>query len=67
MTPADKIVQRAASQILESIFEGDFSDRSIGYRNGKPGAREASYQLTRDLDPGTDNLRLRYLHCNLQS
>ena len=52
-TLEDKIVQRAASQILESIFEADFSDRSIGYRKGKPGAREASYQLTRELDPGT--------------
>ena len=49
----DKIVQHAASQILESIFEQDFSDRSIGYRKGKPGAREAGRQLTQDLDSGT--------------
>ena len=49
----DKIVQRAASQILESIFEADFSDRSIGYRKGKPGARDANYQLARELYPGT--------------
>jgi group II intron reverse transcriptase/maturase len=52
-TLEDKIVQRAASQILESIFEADFSDRSIGYRKGKPGARDASYQLSRELYPGT--------------
>ena len=37
----DKIVQHAASRILESIYEEDFSDRSIGYRKGKPGVREA--------------------------
>lgn len=49
----DKIVQHAASRILESIFEQDFSDRSIGYRKGKPGAREASYQLSRELYDGT--------------
>lgn len=49
----DKIVQHAASRILESIFEQDFSERSIGYRKGKPGAREAGRQLTRDLDSGT--------------
>ena len=49
----DKIVQHAASQILESIFEQDFSDRSIGYRKGAPGARESGRQLTRDLDSGT--------------
>ena len=49
----DKIVQHAASRILESIFEQDFSDRSIGYRKGKPGARESGRQLTRDLDSGT--------------
>ncbi|MFT5408711.1 MAG: RNA-directed DNA polymerase [Verrucomicrobiales bacterium] len=52
-TLEDKIVQRAASQILESIYEPDFSDRSIGYRKGKPGAREASYQLSRELYSGT--------------
>jgi group II intron reverse transcriptase/maturase len=49
----DKIVQHAASRILESIYEEDFSDRSIGYRKGKPGARESSYQLTGDLYEGT--------------
>ncbi len=49
----DKIVQHAASRILGSIFEEDFSDRSIGYRKAKGGAREASYQLTRDLYDGT--------------
>lgn len=49
----DKIVQHAASRILESIFEVDFSDRSVGYRRGKPGAREASYQLSRELYQGT--------------
>lgn len=49
----DKIVQHAASRILESIFEEDFSDRSLGYRKGKPGAREAGRQLTQELDSGT--------------
>lgn len=52
-TLEDKIVQRAASRILESIYEEDFSERSIGYRKGQPGAREASYQLSRELYPGT--------------
>ena len=49
----DKIVQLAASRILESIFEADFSDRSVGYRKGKPGARQTSYQLGRELHDGT--------------
>lgn len=49
----DKIVQQAASRLLESIFEADFSDRSIGYRKGQPGAREAGRQLTCELDSGT--------------
>jgi len=52
-TLEDKIVQHAASRILESIYEEDFSERSIGYRKGKPGARDASYQLARELYPGT--------------
>ncbi len=45
-------MQHAASRILESIWESDFSERSIGYRRGKPGGREASYQLARELDDG---------------
>jgi group II intron reverse transcriptase/maturase len=48
----DKIVQHAASRILESIWESDFSERSIGYRRGKPGGREASCELARELDDG---------------
>lgn len=52
-TLEDKIVQHAASQLLESIYEADFSERSYGYRKGKPGAQGASYQLARELDCGT--------------
>jgi len=51
-TLEDKIVQHAASRILESIFEADFSDRSLGYRRGKPGARAASQQLRNELGDG---------------
>jgi RNA-directed DNA polymerase len=51
-TLEDKIVQHAASRILESIFEADFSDRSLGYRRGKPGARAASEQLCSELRGG---------------
>ena len=49
----DKIVQLAAARILESIYEADFSERSVGYRKGKPGARQLSYQLGRELNDGT--------------
>jgi RNA-directed DNA polymerase len=49
----DKIVQLAASRILGSIYEADFSERSVGYRKGKPGARQSSYQLGRELNDGT--------------
>lgn len=49
----DKIVQLSASRILESIYEADFSERSVGYRKGKPGARKCSYQLGRELNCGT--------------
>ena len=48
-----KLVQHAASRILESIFEVDFYDSSVGYRRGKPGARECSLQLAHCLDSGT--------------
>jgi group II intron reverse transcriptase/maturase len=48
----DKIVQHAASRILESIYEKDFSERSVGYRRGKPGARQCSHQLARELYGG---------------
>src|SRR6056297_1992476 len=49
----DKIVQLSAARILESIYEADFSERSVAYRKGKPGARQRSYQLGRELNGGT--------------
>ena len=52
-TLEDKIVQHAASRILESIYEADFSDRSLGYRRGQPGAQKASQQLSLELKCGT--------------
>ncbi|MFK7851753.1 MAG: reverse transcriptase domain-containing protein [Akkermansiaceae bacterium] len=38
---------------MESIYEADFSDRSLGYRRGKTGAREISQQLSQELKDGT--------------
>ena len=52
-TLEDKIVQHAVSQILESIYEADFSRDSHGYRRGQPGARETSKQLAIALNDGT--------------
>ena len=52
-TLEDKIVQHAVSRILESIYEADFSDRSLGYRRGQPGAQKASQQLSQELKCGT--------------
>lgn len=48
----DKIVQQAASWILQSIYEEDFSERSVGYRRNVPGPRKCSYQLSRELNSG---------------
>jgi RNA-directed DNA polymerase len=44
----DKIVQKAAARILESIYEADFLDCSAGYRPGR-GPRGASQQLQHEL------------------
>lgn len=44
----DKIVQQAVRKILESIFEVDFRESSMGYRLGK-GAREAGQKLQEQL------------------
>lgn len=44
----DKIVQQAASRLLQAIYEADFLDVSKGYRP-KRGAREASQQLREQL------------------
>ena len=48
----DKIVQQAVKMILESIWEADFYDESIGYRSGV-GARESSKDLAEALNEGT--------------
>ena len=47
----DKIVQHAVKQILESIWETEFHDESIGYRAGK-GARQSSLELREALNDG---------------
>ena len=51
-TIEDKIVQQAASLLLESIFEADFSDQSRGYRKGQAGGRVVSKQLRDELQLG---------------
>ncbi len=40
----DKLVQMAASRILEAIYEADFLESSMGYRGGR-GARAATQKL----------------------
>ena len=47
----DKIVQQAVKMILESIWENDFADESIGYRPGRS-PRHATQQLGETLDDG---------------
>ncbi|GBC61650.1 group II intron reverse transcriptase/maturase [Desulfonema ishimotonii] len=41
----DKIVQKAAAKILESVYEPEFPDCSYGYRSGR-GAKDAVSDLT---------------------
>jgi len=48
----DKIVQQAVKMILESIWEADFYDESVGYRPGK-GARQSSLDLRETLNGGS--------------
>ena len=52
-TIEDKIVQQAASHLLESIFEADFSDQSKGYRSSQIGARDTSLLLRNVLQKGS--------------
>jgi len=47
----DKIVQQAVKMILESIWEADFHDESVGYRPGR-GARQSSLDLRETLQVG---------------
>lgn len=44
----DKIVQQAASKLLQAIYEADFLDESKGYRPNR-GARNASQELRENL------------------
>jgi group II intron reverse transcriptase/maturase len=44
----DKIVQQAASELLQAIYEADFLDVSKGYRPGR-GPRDASQELREKL------------------
>lgn len=47
----DKIVQRAATSIVEAIHEEDFLNSSYGYRPGR-GAKDAVSEVTRQLQFG---------------
>ncbi|MEJ6701205.1 MAG: reverse transcriptase domain-containing protein, partial [Akkermansiaceae bacterium] len=48
----DKIVQQAVKMIIESIWEEDFHEESVGYRPGR-GARQSSCDLRETLNGGT--------------
>ena len=52
-TLEDKIVQHAASRVLEKIFEADFSEHSYGYRKGKAGGNSIAQKLREELQCGT--------------
>jgi RNA-directed DNA polymerase len=47
----DKIVQQAVRMILESIWENDFVDESIGHRPGRS-PRQGTRELSETLDNG---------------
>ncbi|XFO73000.1 Group II intron-encoded protein LtrA [Sporomusa acidovorans DSM 3132] len=51
---ADKVVQRAAADILEVIYEQDFLPNSYGYRPNR-GPQMAVRDLTRELQLGRYN------------
>lgn len=51
---SDKIVQRAAAEILEAIYESEFSKHSYGYRP-HTGAQQAVKHLTDELQFGRYN------------
>src|SRR5690554_3133586 len=51
---SDKIVQRAAADILEAIYEQDFIEKSYGYRPNKS-AKQAVIDLTDKLQSGKYN------------
>jgi len=62
-----KIVQQAVKMILESIWEADFYDESVGYRPGK-GARQSSLDLRETLQVGNyrwivEGAHARRTHC----
>lgn len=48
----DKLLQLAASRILEAIYDQDFLELSYGYRRNR-GANDASEEVTRKLQFGT--------------
>ena len=51
---ADKLVQRAASNVLEAIYEQDFCSNSYGYRPGRS-AHSAIKNLSKELNFGDYN------------
>jgi len=61
-TVLDRVIQQALAQVLGSLFESGFSDRSYGFRPGR-----SAHQAVRAVEAGWKEGRRHGVECDLKS
>jgi RNA-directed DNA polymerase len=61
-TVLDRVIQQAVAQILNPVFEPDFSEHSYGFREGRN-----AHQAVRQMEVGWEEGRRHAVDCDLKS
>ena len=61
-TVLDRVIQQAVAQILNPVFEPDFSEHSYGFREGRN-----AHQAVRQVEAGWEEGRRHAVDCDLKS
>ena len=61
-TVLDRVIQQAVAQILNPVFEPDFSEHSYGFRRGRN-----AHQAVRQMEVGWEEGRRHAVDCDLKS
>jgi RNA-directed DNA polymerase len=61
-TVLDRVIQQAVAQVLNPVFEPDFSEHSYGFREGRN-----AHQAVRQMEAGWEEQRRHAVDCDLKS
>jgi RNA-directed DNA polymerase len=61
-TVLDRVIQQAIAQVLTPLYEGEFSDHSYGFREGRN-----AHQAVRHVEEGWERRRYQAVDCDLKA